>query len=216
MNRKHHFLKNIAAFTLASSCFCPIHAQQPPSVPAVPQRIQITVVTLDVPPEIVDKLDHTTPDGDKKAGLILNALYKDQMTEAVILTLQTPNDFPAVVSYDKVVSFTSKKYPGRNSVDLITRLEATPHIEADGYVSMRLKTMFPKISPAGLPNQIGQGTTLPLFHLKNGVLAWFRGVSLNPLGQPEKIGDTHALEQVLFVSENVLPASNQAVTASGE
>jgi hypothetical protein len=212
MNRNRLcFMPTLAASLLVASCLGSLQAQQAPPLqtPAVtPQRILITVESLEVSPKVMDKLDRTIPEGDKKAGLILDALYKDQLPDAVILSLQTSNDFPGMASYDKLVSFTDKDHPGKNFVDLVTSLEATPHIETDGFMSIKLKTQVTQTSPAGLPNTVADAMTLPLFHLKNGVPFLLRGTPHDSSGKFAMPNDTQTLQPVWFITENVLPASD--------
>lgn len=195
------------SFLLALLDTAASHAETKATPLVTPQAILISVEFVDVHLDVMDKLDKAIPDGPKKASLLLEALIEDQVNETENISIQTPNDFPGAATYYKDIGFTSqdKAHPGKAFVSLITSINATPHLEGNDIISVKMKTMVTRVSPQGLPNTIGQGRTFLRYYFKSGETSLFRGQPLDRNGKLAKANDSQALEEVSFVTVTVLP-----------
>lgn len=175
--------------------------------PPATSPILITVEVVDVHPSVMDKFVRSFTNGPDRGANILEELLKSQVNEATIIRVQTRNDVTGVASYDKVVGFTShdKASPGKAFVTLETSLTATPHIEGNHTISVKLKTTVTQISSEGIPNTIGRGITLPQGYFLNGLTEMYPGQPLDGKGKLAKANNPQALEEVSFVTVTVLP-----------
>jgi len=66
------------------------------------------------------------------------------------VSVQTPNDFPGMARYSRVFTFKTLDHgkPGRGFLTAPTSLEATPHINSDGTITVDLKMEMTRVAPA--------------------------------------------------------------------
>ena len=219
-----YVLKNLVllrVFLLMLGAFTTVIAQAGTTSQTSPQRIHITLEAMDVPPSVMDQLERTIPQSSKKAALTLDALVRDHITDIIEISLETPNDFPGIATYDKIISFTDKNHPGQNFTTLETRLSATPHlgnsgIEKNDIIAIKLDAMVAEISSARIPKTNGMGISFPVWYFKNGEITMFRFPALSTSGKLVKPTDNHALDRITFITAVVLPASNEVVAAENE
>ena len=118
----------------------PSVVQAAPKPSAPPARILVTLQAVEVSGQAAP-LPHP-------ASGAYDALLKEG-NEATEVSVQTPNDFPGVARYSRILTFTTLDHgkPGRGFLTAPTSLEATPHINADGSITVDLKTEVTRVAP---------------------------------------------------------------------
>ena len=119
----------------------PSAAQAVPKPSVLPARILVTLQAVEVSGQ-------AAPPSYPASGTF-DALLKEG-DEATEVSVQTPNDFPGVARYSRVFTFKTLDHgkPGRGFLTAPTSLEATPHINSDGTITVDLKMEMTRVTPA--------------------------------------------------------------------
>lgn len=141
----------LALFVSLAACQTPGLASwsHPPSHPDPRSRIVVTLHVIHAPAGVIDEMEKTYPSGPEKYSQIYSALLSST-GEATELSLQTVNDAPGFAQYSRVLSFVARDQgkPSRKFITVPTSLEATPHINPDGMITVKLKTEMTEVMPA--------------------------------------------------------------------
>jgi len=189
------------------SALMPTAAQAAPKPSVPPTRILVTLQAVEVPSRVVqDAALKPYP-----AQGAYDALLK-QSSEASEMTIQTSNDFPGVARYNQFSAITTQ-ISGKSVTSYIlapTSLEATPHINGDGTVTVDLNMEVTRFAPrvAGtLPATITQSmTTRRTFKSGQTQTLPFGGTASATLGvKPGASPETKVLLE--FMRVTVLPGA---------
>jgi hypothetical protein len=109
-----------------------------------PPRILVTYQVLEVPGDTTIPVTDTQP-----ASEVYKTLMQIPSAEATEISLQTPAGFPGTVRYNRVLTFSAQDHgkPTRVFLDLPMSLEATPHINPDGTITVQIKTEITHAAP---------------------------------------------------------------------
>lgn len=182
----------------------PAAGQSAPQPPAPPARILVTLQAVEVHGGAAQQLVL----GPFPAPGMYDALLKSEGSEATEISVQTPNDSPGVARYSQFVTFTTHDQGKavRNVMTAPTSLEATPHINTDGTITVDLKWEVTRVAPAAgdtIPMTTTQSmTTRRTFKSSQTLL--FGGTALTAPGS--KPGEAPAMtESLQFVTVTLLP-----------
>ncbi len=182
----------------------PAVVQAAPKPPAIPARILVTLQAVEVSSrdaKAIAPVPYPAPGA-------FDALLKEG-GEAAEVSVQTPNDFPGVARYSRTFSFMAMDHGKaiRSFLTAPTSLEATPHINADGTITVSLKMEMTRVAPAvvgAVPMTTSQRMTARRT-FKSGQTVVLGGTVLAiPGGKPGAPSETKELLQ--FMTVTVLPS----------
>lgn len=144
----------LASALLSTACVTQALASwTQPSTPVDPKsRIVVTLQVVRARAGVLEALEKTYTNGPVKYALLYRALL-GQAGKATEMSLRTTNDVPGAAQYSRILAFTSRDHgrPAQSFVTLSTSLEATPHINGDGTITVRLKTEAADTLPSDAP-----------------------------------------------------------------
>lgn len=131
----------LAAVTGLLAVLLPSAVQAAPKPSAPAARILVTLQAVEISGQ-------AAPPSYPASGTF-DALLKEG-DEATEVGVQTPNDFPGIARYSRVFTFKTLDHgkPGRGFLTAPTSLEATPHINSDGTITVDLKMEMTRVAPA--------------------------------------------------------------------
>lgn len=138
-----------------------------------------------------------------------DALLKSEGSEATEISVQTPSDSPGVARYSQFFTFTTHDQGKavRNVMTAPTSLEATPHINADGTITVDLKWEVTRATPAAVdtvPMTTTQSMTTRRTFKSSQTLVFGGTASTTSGGKP---GEAPVMtESLQFVTVTVLPS----------
>ena len=134
----------------ALALFAPGVSAAPTSAPP-PARVEVTLTVIQVPDAV--NVDAVNVDlGPNSASGVYTDMMVNHAAEATEISLVTPTDFPGTAQYSRTFVYTTVEHgkPQKNFYAAPTRLEATPHVNTDGTITVRLTTQATLILPANL------------------------------------------------------------------
>ena len=197
---------SFAAAAISLSVLLPGAVQAAPKPPAPPTRILVTLQAVEVPVRVAQEAalkPYASPGA-------YEALLKES-SQASEVSVQTPDDFPGAARYNQF-SAIDAQISGKTTTSYIlapTSLEATPHINADGTITVDLNMEVTRFAPrvAGtLPATITQSmTTRRTFKSGQTQTLPFGGAeAAGQGGKPGALPETKVLLEFLTVT--VLPS----------
>ena len=194
------FLAMLAAFTLSATGVSAAPASAPPA------RVEVTLTLIQVPDSVSVEI------GPQSGSDVYTDMMVNHAAEATEISLVTPTDFPGTAQYSRTFVYTTVEQgkPQKNFYAAPTRLEATPHVNADGTITVRLTTQATLILPTNLkvgadgpPLTQNRGlTTTRTF--RSGQMIVFGDTVRNVLGHAA--GGTDTGQQILqFIQVRLLP-----------
>lgn len=204
------------ALCLAQTIFA-----DPKPVPT-PQQVLITYQVLQVPGGTGIPVSTSSTASE----FYKSALQNIKETEATEISVQTTADFPAEARYNRILTFSAQDHgkPTRVFLDVPTRLQAVPHINPDGTITVQLKTEITRPAPA-VPNEVPLTNSAfwqttqtfksgeiqmfgTLFEVRSGTL--FVGNSPKILAENKALIASDYKQFIQFVTVTVLPAEKTA------
>lgn len=183
----------------------PPAVQAAPQPTATPQRILVTLQAVEVHGSTAQRLIL----GPFPAPGVYDALLKSEGSEATEISVQTPNDSPGVARYSRFVAFTvhDQGKAVRSFMTAPTSLEATPHINTDGTITVDLKWEVTRVAPAAVdtvPMTTTQSMTTRRTFKSSQTLVFGGTASTTSSGKP---GEAPVMtESLQFVTVTVLPS----------
>jgi hypothetical protein len=144
-------LKIIVCLTSVSLALClPLTVFAAPTAPPLP-RILVTYQVLEVSGDtgFPDPVPYSDPTSSTMASEFYKALLQTPGAEAAEISVQMPADVLGEARYNRVLTFPVQDHgkPSRISLILPMSLEATPHINPDGTITVQLKTEVTRAAP---------------------------------------------------------------------
>lgn len=191
---------------------------------STPQRVLITYQVLEVPGNTGIPVSTSAT----AAGFYKSALQNVKNSEATEISVETPADVAGAVRNSRVLTFSVQDHGKTQQafLDVPTSLEATPHINTDGTITVQLKTEVtraaPTVADAGLVPLTNGSSWQSKQTFKNGETRMFgtlfeftstRGfVGNDPKTQAKNKEIIASLnkEFVQFVTVTVLPTAKTA------
>jgi len=144
--KEEKMLKVTAGLVLSTFAVClPLTVfADPKPAPPLP-RILVTYQVLEVPGDTPVSVSDTQP-----ASEVYKILLQTPGAEATEISLQIPADFPGTAQYNRVLTFSAQYHgkPTHSFLDVPTSLQATPHINPDGTITVQLKTEVTRAASA--------------------------------------------------------------------
>ena len=163
-----------------------------------PPRILVTLRVLEIPSDTPITLDA----GLDSARHVYDTLLEKAGSEAIEVSVLTPSEFTGMAAYNRLVvnTFQSHGKVKRVILSAPNSLEATPHINADGTITVTLKTEVSQVPSTAIHSMTAtrtfrSGGTLLLGGLSRGFL----------VDSPHTTPSEMALLQ--FVTVTLLPAA---------
>lgn len=139
-------LKTATPIILGIFALCLSHAVSADPTPAAnAPRVLVMLQVVQVPSTMPISVSDTHP-----ASELYKTLLQMPGAEATEISVQTTAGFPAEARYNRVLTFSTQDHgkPTRGFLDVPTSLEATPHINPDGTITVQLKTEVTRVAPA--------------------------------------------------------------------
>ncbi len=210
--RKERKMPKIAAAlvtgTFALCLLSPVVADPKPAV-RLP-RILITLRVFEVPDNVPIPASGPVPvsiSGPLTASSIYTGILQNAQGEITEVSVQAPADFSGAAFYNRMLPFPVQEQGKATQifVPLPTSLEATPHVNKDGTITVRLKMEVTRPAPTvtgAVPQTTSQSmqTTLTL---KNGDTRIFATTVQNT--QTDKPSQPSSKVILQFVTVTILP-----------
>lgn len=211
-------LKITAGLISSALTLClPLTVSADPKPAPPPPRILVTYQVLEVPGNTPISVSNAQPVSE-----VYKTLLQTPGAEATEISVVTPADFPGSAQYSRVLTFTAQDH-GKPSrlISAPTTLEATPHINPDGTITVQLKTEVTRVAPA-IDNSVPP-TNSESWQSKQtfkngetrmfGTLFEFTSMKLLVGNNPEILAENKELiasqnrESVQFVTVTILPSA---------
>lgn len=135
----------ISAFVVLTQ-IAPAFAQAAPQAAPPTPRFCITLEAV----EVSGDTSYSVTPGPEPAAGVLEQMLKKGGVELTEVSLVTPNNFSGSAESSQLVLYTAQDQgkPTLGSVRVPTSLEALPHLNPDGTITVGLKTMVSHTAPA--------------------------------------------------------------------
>jgi len=177
-----------------------------------PPRIRVTLQALEIPAGTAPvTVSDTIPASEVYKSLLLN-----DGTEATEISVQTPADFPGTAQYSRVFAYTATEN-GKPSLNLLTApttLEAMPHVNPDGTITVRLNMEITSFVSSALtlghavPETTSQRMTTTRTFTSGKTILFNATLQTAPSGNTGK--GTESKELLQFVTVTILPNEKTA------